>query len=178
MRATSGIAPTAIAQTTLTGDAPVGNDHEQVEQDEGKSEEGIEDPHQDVINDAAEVAGDQAEAGADQLPDQHGQWGQREDQPRTPDQPAEDVAAEEVGAEEVGAAGRLKRHADQLGWRVGRDYRGKERHHDPSKHDQEACRGELRFAKHRQAAPQPHPAPWQSDRNGDSVVALNQVHCC
>src|SRR5207244_2067413 len=87
---------------------------------------------------AAEVAGDRAERGADQQREADEEEGERDGEPRTPEDAREHVTAELVGAEPVPVP-RVQRRRRILGERVvRRDRRCEDRDRDPGRREQDA----------------------------------------
>jgi hypothetical protein len=76
-----------------------GNDHGQ--DDRGESKDEIDHAHRDAVDETAEVSGEPPERAADEGSERYEQQGDRNRDPRSVDDAAEDVATQLVGSEEV-----------------------------------------------------------------------------
>src|SRR5439155_610196 len=70
-------------------------------EESGQGKPGIGEPHDDLIDPAAEIAGDDAENGADEPRDDHGGEAYDHRDSGAEDEPREHVAPEVIGAEQV-----------------------------------------------------------------------------
>ena len=108
VRAISGVNTIPITTMIVRVERrPARPTHEERRDDQRQREEGLDEAADDVVGEAAEVAHDQPERGAEHGAEQRRQRRDDQDVPRPDDHAREHVAAELVGAEPVGARRRL-----------------------------------------------------------------------